>query len=199
MNFEDTNLPDCRAAHIAFEKAKYQAAAVNRGKPQPWEDTGMGAGSLKLFVRAGEILTETVPSADPEQIASAVLFLNVGFQEPDLMQRAHGRALPRVCAWAQEWHNINSGEASLKKASLKLRQIVTAVNIALMEGLKNNLPDLNVNKMLKDLAEKDLMAEETGNLRAPALRKKFRQMRDELGQLLDAMQPNKSSSPRPSL
>jgi hypothetical protein len=192
MDFKDTGLPDHRATQLAFERALFQVAVHSFGDSQT-QDTGMGPGSLKLLVRAGQVLNETIPSADPEQVAAAVLFLNLAFQEPSGIKRAFGNELPKVCAWAQEWRDVNRGRR-LEDASLELRQIVTAVNIALIEGFKNNLPSLNVNELREDLAEKDLMARQIGDIQAPALAAKFRQVRDEIDRLL--AQPPRAARPR---
>ena len=129
-------------------------------------------------------MNETIPSADPEQVAGAVLFLNEGFQKPALIQTAYSRKLPKVCKWAQEWRNINTGETRMEDASLEFRQIITAVNIALIEGMKNNLRDLAVGDVRKDLDEKDLIAKQVGDIQAPPLDAKFKQVRGEIEKLL---------------
>ena len=187
MKFEDTKLPDHTATRIAFKKAQMQATLFQMSNPQ-LEDKGVGPASLKLFVRAGEIMHETVPATDPEQIAGAVLFLNTGFQEPSLMHRAHRNDLPGVCAWAQEWRDVNIGNKRLEDASLALRQIVAAVSAAMIEGFRDNLPSLNAEGVRNDLMEKDLVAQQVGDLQVPALQEKFRRARSEIEQAL-AQQP----------
>lgn len=186
MKFEDTGLPDHEAIRIAFKRAEIEAAVNNMG--QLANAGGRKQRPLELFVRAGKVLHETYPAAHPEQIAAAILFLSHGFQEPAaLICRAHKSDLPQVCTWAQEWseiNNLSNGEAPLKGASLELRQIITAVNIAMIENFKNNLSALSVHDVRENLAEKDLIAKEVGDLKVPALEDMFRQVRGEIAPLI---------------
>ena len=175
MKFEDTKLLDHRAVHAAFQKAKLEAVLNNQHSHEDKER------ALRLSVRAGEILHETIPAADPEQVAAAVLFLNYGFQEPSFVKRAHSRDMPKVCAWAQEWHDV--GRIKVREASLELRQIVTAANIAIIEDLKNDLP-VDSKKVQVDLVKIDLVARQVGNLQSKALEKKFEQARGEIDEAL---------------
>ena len=171
MKFEDTKLLDHKAVRAVYKKAQFESVMNNMMQP-PRED------KLKASVRAGEILHETIPSADPEQIAAAVLFLNLGFQEPTFVKRAHGRDLPKVCGWAQEWREAIG--AQMHNASIELRQIVTAANIALIEELRNNLPLLDANNVRIDLVKIDLITRQTGNLQSPALEEKYKRVRGEI-------------------
>ena len=182
MKFEDTLLPDHEAIRTAFKRVQIAAAVSNMGSVQQAE---IKRRPLELFVRAGKILHETFPSADPEQIAAAMLFLDPGFQKSVWITRTYKNELPKVCAWAQEWDEVNSnGNVHLDKASLELRQIITAVNIAMIESFKNNMHALDAHDLQKDLAEKDLIAGQVGALQPPALAEKLQQVRSEIAPLL---------------
>ncbi len=183
MKFEDLNLPDTPETRLGFKKAEMETMLVQRSNPHLTDD-GLSPGSLRLLTRAAQILLETVPTASPEQLAGAMVFLTYGFGQPVLMQRSVGQELPQVTAWSQEWRDVQRGKTPLGQASLELRQIIMSVNTALLEGYNANFQSLDVWGVQQVLQEKDRMAYNVGDIKAPDLVAKNILVRADLGQLI---------------
>ncbi len=199
MNFEDTTLPDSPLLRLAFKNAAGSAALDNINDPTA-EDIGLGSNSVRQMVRAGEILKETVPAANEEQMAAAVLFVTLGFNDPYSVKSRLSvniasekdifpKYLPqetifKVCALSQEWAKVNGNEIPLADSSPELRQVVTAFNTAVLEGIKNNFTSLEKDWTRQRVNSFDTMARDMGDIGAPELAKKFTQLHAGLKQAL---------------
>jgi hypothetical protein len=211
MKFEDTKLPDSSLLRLAFKNAAASVALENIDCPEA-EDIGLGNNSIRQMVRAGEILKETVSAASEEQIAAALLFATFGFTDTYTVKSRLSaniaskndifpKYLPQetifqVCALSQEWAAVNADEIPLAKSSLALRQVITAVNTAVLEGLKNNFASLEKSLMQDQINAFGAMAHDMGDIQAPALTDKFTRLHTELGQALKVAQSRAPGAPR---
>jgi hypothetical protein len=131
MDFEDSKLPDHPQLREAFKKAVFDSSLAQRSNPHLTDD-GFSPGSLSLLTRAGEVLAESLTAADPDVVACAVLFLTSGFGQPELIRRSVGGTLPKTAALCQEWRDVQTRKILLNDASPDLRQVIMAVNTALL-------------------------------------------------------------------
>jgi hypothetical protein len=194
MKFEDTKLRDEPIIREAFQAAGLDASIMAGSNPHLGDD-GLSPASLTLRVRAGEILQECISSASAEQIAGAVMFLTPRFVQPTLMRSSYEKIFPKLVEWSEECR-LRGGRVS-PSSDIQLRQIVLAVNTAFLQGIKDNFADIkNPLALNRELMEYDFAAQSMGELQAPELEKKYKQLRAELETMLAPHIPKKPQPPK---
>lgn len=181
MDIKATSLPVTPVTARAFQIADF-AQTVNRALGDKTPDDGVSRDSTLLKVRAAETLIKYVPHADEQQIACALVFLTPFFGRGGQPASALDRALmPEVYAMAREWKDVQRGILPLSQASEKLRQVVTAADVAVKEALLSakSSPDVDI-MILHHAHEKARWSAALGEIGAPALQKHAEEVADKI-------------------
>lgn len=187
MEFDDTRLPDHPDVREAFRIASFFQSV--RDVTTPDHVAYRGANVLDINARAAEILNDCVDDPKPAQVAIALIFLTPAIMQP---HRLSGKMSDEAVDLAREWKDLSRRpKDALQGATRDIRQVMTAVDIALLEHALDNADEIDIAQFPDNLQETQETRKKIGDIDAPKLAERLGDALDNAEKWLESqLTPN---------